>query len=65
MMPPVSQQQRKAMHAAAEGNSTLDIPKKVGKEFVASDEGGSLPKRAPSGRQFNLPKSGKKFMKGC
>jgi hypothetical protein len=32
--PPVSEQQRKAMFAAAEGKSTLGIPKKVGEEFV-------------------------------
>lgn len=54
-MPMTSQQQRKAMHAAAEGNSTLDIPKKVGREFVAADQGGKLPKKAG---QYNLPKSG-------
>ena len=35
-MPPVSQKQRGAMYAAAEGKSTLGIPKKVGKEFVAA-----------------------------
>lgn len=45
-MPPVSQQQRKAMYAAAQGKSTLGIPKKVGKEFVAADKPGKLPKRA-------------------
>ena len=59
-MPMQSEQQRKAMNAAASGNSTLDIPKKVAKEFVASDEGGKLPKRVlrqPS--QFSLPRSGK------
>jgi len=33
------------MHAAAEGRSTLGIPKKVGKEYVKSDKGGKLPKR--------------------
>ena len=44
-MPPVSQQQRKAMYAAAEGKSTLGIPKKVGAEFVGADKGGKLPKR--------------------
>ena len=33
-MPIVSKQQQKAMYAAAEGKSTLGIPKKVGKEFV-------------------------------
>ena len=44
-MPPVSQQQRKAMAAAAHGKSTLGIPKKVGKEFMKADKGGKLPKR--------------------
>jgi hypothetical protein len=57
-MPMQSEVQRKAMHAAASGNSTLDIPKQVAKEFVAADPGGKLPKRAPSGKQYNLPKSG-------
>lgn len=33
-MPPVSEPQRRAMYAAAEGHSTLGIPKKVGEEFV-------------------------------
>jgi hypothetical protein len=42
-MPPVSQRQRAAMHAAAAGKSTLGISKKVGTEFVASDPGGKLP----------------------
>lgn len=46
-MPPVSQQQRKAMFAAKAGKSTLGIPQKVGAEFVAADKGGKLPKRAP------------------
>jgi hypothetical protein len=34
LMPIVSKQQAKAMGAAASGNSTLGIPKKVGKEFL-------------------------------
>lgn len=41
--PPVSQAQRAAMGAAASGNSTLGIPKKVGKEFIDADKGGKLP----------------------
>ena len=45
-MPPVSQAQRGAMYAAAAGKSTLGIPKKVGAEFVAADEGGKLPPTA-------------------
>lgn len=32
-MPAVSKAQNAAMHAAAEGHSTLGIPKKVGKEY--------------------------------
>lgn len=45
-MPPVSQAQRRAMYAAAEGKSTLGIPKSVGAEFVGADKGGKLPARA-------------------
>lgn len=47
---PVSQAQRGAMHAAAQGDSTLGIPKKVGAEFVKGDKGGKLPayKKPPS-----------------
>lgn len=44
---PKSQAQRAAMHAAAEGKSTLGIPKKVGREFVKGDKGGKLPRRKP------------------
>jgi hypothetical protein len=32
--PPVSEAQRRAMWAAAEGHSKLGIPESVGKEFV-------------------------------
>ena len=42
---PASEAQRKAMHAAAAGKSTLDIPQKVGKEFSKGDPGGKLPQR--------------------
>jgi hypothetical protein len=56
-MPIVSDQQRKAMYAAAAGKSTLGIPKSVGKEFVAAGPASSnLPKKAPKskplGEQF-------------
>jgi hypothetical protein len=44
-MPMKSQAQRKAMHAAAAGKSTLGIPKKVGKRFADHDQGGKLPKK--------------------
>jgi len=42
-MPAISQAQRAAMFAAAEGKSNLGIPKKVGKEFADADAGGKLP----------------------
>jgi 8-oxo-dGTP pyrophosphatase MutT (NUDIX family) len=35
-MPAVSEKQRRAMYAAAEGRSTLGIPKSVGEEFVGA-----------------------------
>ena len=44
-MPPRSEAQRGAMYAAAKGKSTIGIPKKVGKEFVAADKGGKLPQK--------------------
>jgi len=37
-MPTVSEPQKRAMYAAAEGKSTLGIPEKVGKEFIAADK---------------------------
>lgn len=43
-MPSVSQAQNAAMHAAAEGHSTLGIPRKVGREFVKADEGRKISK---------------------
>jgi len=46
-MPPVSEKQRRAMEAAAHGKSTIGIPKKVAREYVAADPGGKLPQRAP------------------
>ena len=44
--PPVSERQRRAMGAAASGHSTLGIPKSVGREKIAADPGGKLPKKA-------------------
>lgn len=46
--PPVSEAQRAAMHAAAAGRSTIGIPKKVGEEYEAADQGGKLPKKKPA-----------------
>jgi hypothetical protein len=53
-MPVVSENQRRAMHAAAKGKSTIGIPKKVGREFADADQGGKLPKKVG---QYSLPKS--------
>lgn len=41
--PPVSEAQRKAMWAAASGNSNIGIPSNVGKDFANADQGGKLP----------------------
>jgi hypothetical protein len=49
-MPPRSEAQRKAMHAAEKGHSTLGISRKVGKEFSKADKGGKLPKRVKKKR---------------
>jgi len=51
-MPIKSQAQRGAMYAAAQGKSTLGIPKSVGAEFVASDKPGKLPayKKGPAAK---------------
>jgi hypothetical protein len=56
-MPFKSKAQAAAMHAAAAGKSTLGIPKKVAKKFVAEGHGqklGNLPER--KGSPFKLPK---------
>lgn len=45
-MPPVSQQQRKLMWAAAsKKGGVAGVSQAVGKEFAAADKGGKLPKR--------------------
>jgi hypothetical protein len=47
-MPYTSEQQKKAMYAAAEGKSNIGIPKKVGKEFVkAGPASKNLPNKVP------------------
>lgn len=53
-MPNVSQAQRGAMAAAAEGNSTLGIPKSVGQEFMVADKGGKLPERVENRRSKKM-----------
>lgn len=57
-MPAVSEAQRRAMFAAAEGKSTLGIPKKVGAEFAKADEGGKLPEKKRKG-MYDHPSSKK------
>lgn len=48
-MPYVSEAQRRAMYAAANGKSTLGIPSSVGKDFVAAGPASShLPKKKSS-----------------
>jgi len=47
-MPIKSKAQQAAMYAAAEGKSTIGIPKKVGKEFVKSGPASNkLPNKVP------------------
>lgn len=56
-MPMKSKAQSAAMHAAAQGNSTIGIPAKVGKEFVQAAHGqkvGKLPEHKHS--PFKLPR---------
>ena len=52
-MPMKSKAQMGAMYAAAEGKSTLGIPKKVGKEFVAA---GKAKKNLPERVKQSVPK---------
>jgi len=52
-MPPVSQQQRKLMHAAANSPAVAKktgVKQSVAKEFAAADKPGKLPKRVKAGR---------------
>ena len=58
-MPAVSKNQLAAMGAAAAGKSTLGIPKKVGKEFIAATPKGStknLPKKVKKGKDYGFTK---------
>ncbi len=55
-MPVVSKAQNAAMHAAAEGKSTLGIPQSVGQEFVSAQAPGSV-KRLP--QRVAAPKGSK------
>ena len=53
-MPSTTERQAKAMRAAAGGNSTIGIPKSVGKEFAMADA-----LRKHPGYDHNSPKSWK------
>jgi len=44
-MPSKTPKQAKAMRAAAAGKSTLNIPKKVGQDFVKADKAKAARKR--------------------
>jgi len=57
-MPVVSQAQNAAMHAAAEGESTIGIPQSVGKKFVAESHGTKV-KKLPK----HVRKTAKKAMR--
>jgi hypothetical protein len=52
MSPMASEAQRRAMHAANAGKSTLKIPKKVAKEFIEADPGGKLPEIKKDRRDY-------------
>ena len=68
-MPMRSKAQNRAMHAAAQGQSTLGIPTGVGKDFVAASHGQdvkALPQKVAQAKakskpvsQFRLQKEGK------
>lgn len=59
-MPNVSESQRRAMAAAANGKSTLGISKSVGKDFMAADKGGKLPeKKSKAAALHDNPRSPK------
>ena len=49
------------MYAAASGHSTLGIPAKVGKEFVAADRGGKLPAKVSAPMKGTPNKGGKSW----
>ena len=59
-MPAVSKAQNAAMHAAAEGKSTLGIPKSVGQEFTSGQAPGSV-RRLPARVKDGKPKPRKPF----
>lgn len=61
--PPVSQAQRGAMRAAAAGESTIGISRKVGKDFSNADPGGKLPEHKKSMPEGISPALAEKLQK--
>ena len=60
-MPMKSKAQAAAMHAAAQGHSTLGIPKSVGKEFVKAAHGQKISKLPEhKGSPFKLKRGRRK-----
>lgn len=58
-MPPVSQQQRRLMWAAAsKKGGVAGVPQKVGREFAEADKPGKLPKRVNAGKPVKGGKRG-------
>lgn len=63
-MPMVSKAQNAAMHAAAEGQSTLGIPKSVGQKFVKASHGekvSELPQRVQHKAKGGVVNGAKSF----
>jgi hypothetical protein len=67
-MPMLSRAQNRAMHAAAEGKSTLGIPKSVGQKFVTASHGEKVrdlpervPKKACGGAVRKMAKGGRVY----
>lgn len=59
-MPSVSKAQNAAMHAAAEGKSTLGIPQSVGREFSEAQAPGSVKKLPARVKDGKPAKAGRK-----
>ena len=62
--PPVSEKQRRAMFAAAEGKSNLGITEKVGKEFVGKDARNDEAKPMTKKAMDAFPKAACDWLKG-
>lgn len=65
-MPYASDNQRKAMHAAASGNSTIGIPQSVGKKYASHGGGAShqTALRSGGGKKYGGSNAGGASMGG-